>query len=186
MSEPGTGRMVRAGDQKSVVATFRHDTSRNLDPLLHTHAVVANMVRGADDKWRTMSNEKLYANKMLIGAIYRTELARGLEGFGYRVEKTHADGRFEIAGVPRDVIEAFSTRRAEIEKAMEERGLGATAENQRAAQRVTLMTQDTKREADKGTLMAAWQKQAADLGFDAAGLKDQEKLFAFYNFAEAH
>ena len=107
MSEPGTGQMIRTGDQKILVAAFRHDTSRNLDPLLHTHAVIANMVRGADGKWRTMSNEKLYAQKMLIGAIYRTELARGLEGFGYRVEKTHADGRFEIAGVPREVIEAF-------------------------------------------------------------------------------
>ena len=173
MSEPKTGQMVRVGDQKTLVATFRHDTSRNLDPLLHTHAVIANMVRGADNKWRTMSNEKLYAQKMLIGALYRTELARGLEGFGYRVEKTHADGRFEIAGVPREVIEAFSTRRAEIEKAMEERGLGKTAENQRAAQRVTLMTRDPKREADKATLMAVWEKQAKELGFDAAALKAQ-------------
>ena len=175
MSEPGTGRMVRVGDQKSVIATFRHDTSRNMDPLLHTHAVIANMVRGADGKWRTMSNEKLYANKMLIGAIYRTELARGLEGFGYRVEKTHADGRFEIEGVPREVIEAFSTRRAEIEKAMEERGLGETAGNQRAAQRVTLMTRDPKREADKSAVMAVWEKQAKELGFDAAALKTQAK-----------
>ncbi len=175
MSEPGTGRIVRVGDQKSVIATFRHDTSRNMDPLLHTHAVIANMVRGADGKWRTMSNEKLYANKMLIGAIYRTELARGLEGFGYRVEKTHADGRFEIEGVSREVIEAFSTRRAEIEKAMEERGLGATAGNQRAAQRVTLMTRDPKREADKSAVMAVWEKQAKELGFDAAALKTEAK-----------
>ena len=175
MSEPGTGRMVRVGDQKSVIATFRHDTSRNMDPLLHTHAVIANMVRGADGKWRTMSNEKLYAQKMLIGAIYRTELARGLEGFGYRVEKTHADGRFEIEGVPREVIEAFSTRRAEIEKAMEERGLGKTAENQRAARRVAIMTRDPKREAEKATLMAVWEKQAKDLGFDAAALKAEAK-----------
>ena len=175
MSEPGTGRIVRVGDQKSVIATFRHDTSRNMDPLLHTHAVIANMVRGADGKWRTMSNEKLYANKMLIGAIYRTELARGLEGFGYRVEKTHADGRFEIAGVPREVIEAFSTRRAEIEKAMAERGLGETAGNQRAAQRVTLMTRDPKREAEKSAVMAVWEKQAKELGFDAAALKTEAK-----------
>ena len=173
MSEPGTGRMVRAGDQKSVIATFRHDTSRNMDPLLHTHAVIANMVRGTDAKWRTMSNEKLYAQKMLIGALYRTELARGLEGFGYRVEKTHADGRFEIEGVPRDVIEAFSTRRAEIEKAMEERGFDKTAGNQHAAQRVTLMTRDPKREAEKATLMAVWEKQAKELGFDAAVIKAQ-------------
>ena len=71
MSDPGTGGIVRAGDQKIVVATFRHDASRNMDPLLHTHSVIANMVRGADGKWRAMSNEKLYAHKMLIGATYR-------------------------------------------------------------------------------------------------------------------
>ena len=144
-----------------------------MDPLLHTHAVIANTVRGTDNKWRTMSNEKLYAQKMLIGVLYRTKLARGLEGFGYRVKKTHADGRFEIAGVPRDVIEAFSTQRTEIEKAMEKRGLSTTAGNQRSVQRVTLMTRDRKREADKSALMAVWEKQARELGFDAAALKAQ-------------
>ena len=164
MSDPATGRMMRTGDQKSVIAAFRHDTSRNMDPLLHTHAVIANMVRGADGKWRTMSNEKLYARKMLIGAIYRTELAGELERIGYRIEKTHADGRFEVAGVPREVIEAFSTRRAEIEAAMEERGLGKTAGNQRAARRAAIMTRARKREVDKTAIAALWQKQAADLG----------------------
>ena len=173
MSEPATGRMVRAGDQKTLVATFRHDTSRNLDPLLHTHAVIANMVRGTDGKWRTMSNEKLYANKMLIGAMYRTELARELGTLGYRVEKTHADGRFEVEGVPRDVIEAFSTRRAEIEAAMAERGLGATAKNQRAAQRAALMTRARKRDVDKTAIAAVWQQQAANLGFNAGVLAVQ-------------
>ena len=173
MSDPATGQMVRAGDQKSVIATFRHDTSRNLDPMLHTHSVVANMVRGTDGKWRTMSNEKLYAQKMLIGTIYRTELAGELERIGYRVEKTHADGRFEVASVPREVIEAFSTRRAEIEAAMAERGLGKTAGNQRAAQRAALMTRARKREVDKAAIAAVWQKQAADLDFNAGTLAVQ-------------
>ena len=81
-----------------MVATFLHDTSRNLDPQLHTHAVLANMVRGEDGKWRTMANEGLYRNQKLIGMIYRSELARGLMKLGYELEKTHADGRFEIAG----------------------------------------------------------------------------------------
>ena len=98
MRDPEIGRMVRAGGQSIVAATLRHDTSRNLDPQLHTHAVIANMVQGEDGKWRTMANEKLYASKMLIGALYRSELARGLEELGYAIEKTHADGRFEIAG----------------------------------------------------------------------------------------
>ena len=173
MMDAESGRMVRAGDQSIVAATFRHDTSRNLDPQLHTHAVIANMVQGENGgtprsgKWRTMANEKLYASKMLIGALYRAELARGLEELGYAVEKTHADGRFEIAGVARPVIDAFSTRRAEIEAAMEVRGQGDPAGNQRMAERAALMTRSHKRDVDKGALRDTWQRQAADLGFDA-------------------
>ena len=84
MKDPETGRMVRAGDQKTVAATFRHDTSRNLDPQLHTHAVLANMVRGPDERWRTMSNEALYHHQKLIGMLYRSELAQGLGKAGLR------------------------------------------------------------------------------------------------------
>ena len=169
------GRMVRAGNQKTVVATFTHDTSRNLDPMLHTHSVIANMLLGADGKWRTMANERLYRSKMLLGALYRSELARELKGLGYGIEKTHADGRFEIAGVSRKVIEAFSTRRAEIQKAMQERGLGETADNQHLARRAALMTRAHKRDVDKGALRESWQKQAADLGFDAEKLVAETK-----------
>ena len=97
MKDPDTGRMVRAGGQKIVAATFRHDSSRNLDPQLHTHSVIANMVQGQDGKWRSMANEGLYARQKLIGMLYRNELAAGLARLGYDIEKTHADGRFEIA-----------------------------------------------------------------------------------------
>ena len=163
-----TGRLVRTGGQKTVIAGFRHDTSRNLDPQLHTHAVVANMVQGAADaKWRTMSNERLYASKMLIGALYRNELARELGGIGYRIEKTHADGRFEIAGVSRKVIESFSTRRQAIEAAMAERGLDGPAADPRLAERAALMTRAAKRDVDRAELGAVWERQAAGLGFDA-------------------
>ena len=172
LSDPATGRMVRAGNQKMVAATFRHDTSRNLDPQLHTHAVLANMVRGGDGKWRTMANESLYRAQKLIGMVYRNELARGLEWLGYGIEKTHADGRFEIEGVPREVIEAFSTRRAEIQAAMNERGLGESGENPRLAERAALMTRSHKREVDHETLRENWKAQAADLEFDAVSLAD--------------
>ncbi len=169
LRDPGTGRMVRAGDQKAVVATFRHDTSRNLDPQLHTHAVLANMVQGAEGKWRTMANEKLYDSKMLIGAIYRNELAAGLTRLGYDIEKTNADGRFEIAGVSREAIRAFSTRRVEIEAAMEARGPGASPDNPRHAERAALMTRATKRETDRDELRHVWLRQVADLGLDVGG-----------------
>ena len=165
-----TGRMVRVGGQAIVAATFRHDTSRNLDPQLHTHAVLANMVRSEDGKWRTMANEALYERQKLIRMLYRNELARGLSGLGYDIEKTHADGRFEIGGVPRAVVEAFSTRRAEIEAAMAERNLGDPADNPRLAERAALMTRAAKRDIDRDELRGVWEKQAADLGLDVRGL----------------
>ena len=178
MKNPETGRLGYAGDQKMVAATFRHDTSRNLDPQLHTHVVVANMVQGEDGgtprsgKWRTMANESLYRRQKLIGMVYRNELARELEALGYGVEKTHADGRFEIAGVPRTVIEAFSTRRAEIEAAMHERGLGDTAGNPHLAERAALMTRDHKREVDRDVLRGNWREQAASLEFSATEVNE--------------
>ncbi|MYG53686.1 MAG: relaxase domain-containing protein [Rhodospirillaceae bacterium] len=168
--DPASGRMVRTGDQKTVIATFRHETSRNLDPALHTHSVIANMLHGPDGKWRTMANESLYASKLLLGALYRSELAGELAKLGYGIERTHADGRFEIAGVSRDIIDAFSTRRAEIEAAMADRGLGATAENQHLARRAALMTRAAKRDVDRAELRGIWEKQAAELGFEAKAL----------------
>ena len=170
MKDADTGKMVRVGNQKIVAATFRHDTSRNLDPQLHTHSVIANMVQGEDGKWRSMANEGLYANQKLIGMLYRNELAAGLGKLGYGIEKTHADGRFEIAGVSREAVEAFSSRRAEIEAAMEARGLGASADNPRIAERAALMTRAKKRDIDRAELGSVWQKQAADLGLDAKAL----------------
>ncbi len=157
MQDKATGTMIRVGGQTMVAATFRHGTSRNLDPQLHTHCVIANMVQSADGKWRTMVNDGLYRNKMAIGAIYRAELAVGLKDLGYGIEKTHPDGRFEIAGVSRDAIEAFSTRHAEIEAAMAERGLGVPADNPHLAARATLMTRASKRDVDKSEPRQAWR-----------------------------
>ena len=171
MQDRATGAMVRAGGQKMVAAIFRHDTSRNLDPQLHTHAVVANMVQGEDLKWRTMVDDGLFKGKMTIGAIYRAELAQGLRDLGYGIEKTHPDGRFEIAGVSREVIEEFSTRRSEIEAAMREHGLGRTGDNPHLAARATLMTRAAKREVERGELRRSWERQAAEMGFSAETIR---------------
>ena len=41
-----SGKRERRRTQGMVAGTFRHLASRNLDPQLHTHSVVANMTRG--------------------------------------------------------------------------------------------------------------------------------------------
>ena len=171
MKAPDGGRMIRAGSQKAVIATFTHETSRNLDPQLHTHAVIANMVQGGDGKWRTMANEKLYwledADRRALPGRARagTDLAR-LRHREDPCRRAVRDRRRRRA----TIIDAFSTRRAEIEAAMDGRGLGTPAENQRAAQRAALMTRAAKRDVDRAELREIWQRQADGLGFDAGAL----------------
>src|ERR1700690_4205887 len=41
-----------------IVAKFTHTTSRELDPHLHTHAVVMNITKRPDGQYRALSNEK--------------------------------------------------------------------------------------------------------------------------------
>ncbi|MCY4480801.1 MAG: AAA family ATPase, partial [Rhodospirillales bacterium] len=75
-----------------------------------------------------------------------------------------------MAGVSRRVIEAFSTRRAAIVAAMNDRGLGDTESNPRMAERAALMTRAHKRDVDHEGLRAHWEKQAEALDFDANAL----------------
>ena len=115
------------------------------------------------------------ATRWRIRAIYRGELAQGLGELGYRVEKTHADGRFEIEGVPREVIDAFSTRRAEIEAAMAERGMGESKDSPHLADRAALLTRAAKHDVDKAALRRTWQRQARALGFSASKVRSQAR-----------
>lgn len=147
---------------KMIAGLFRHDTSRALDPQLHTHAVIQNMVLGEDGKWTALSNEEIYRNKMLIGAIYRNELAQNLEAAGFTVDRTGKDGITEIRGVPREVMDGFSKRRQEIEAALEARGVEGTAVDSALA---ALATRRNKQQGvDRTELKEAWEKEAQGFG----------------------
>ena len=126
---------------------------------------------GGDGKWRTMVDDGLFHGKMALRAIYRAELAQGLKGLGYGIDKSHADGHFEIEGVPREVIDAFSTHRAEIEAAMSERGLGDSKDNPHLAAKAALLTRTAKRDIDRDAQERGWKRQAKALGFSAAKVR---------------
>ena len=72
--------------------------------------------------------------------------------------------------MPREAVDAFSTRRAEIEAAMAERNLGSSADSPRLAERAALMTRAAKRDIDREELRGVWERQAGGLGFDAKAL----------------
>ena len=77
-------RHRRVRSPSLVAAVFRHLANRNLDPQLHSHAVVANMTLAPGGEWRSLDLGPLTSNEMLIGAFYRNELAARLVELGLR------------------------------------------------------------------------------------------------------
>ena len=146
-----------------VVAGFRHLTSRDLDPFLHTHCVLANMTRNAAGEWRSVEPTRIRWNAKLIGAVYRNELARRLEALGMAIAPRLV-GRipgFELAGYSRAFVEAFSGRSAEIEAYLERHDLPRTAKN---TQKAALRTRKPKRDKSVADLVPAWRARARRLG----------------------
>ena len=87
--DPATRRRPRVSANGMVVAGFRHLASRDQDPQLHTHCVLANMTRTASGEWRSVEPTKIRRSQKLIGAYYRNELARRLQALGMAVAPTH-------------------------------------------------------------------------------------------------
>ena len=164
--DPATRKRPRIKAPHMVAATFRHVASRNLDPQLHTHAVIANMTRDQEGRWRSIEATLLHRHARQIGAYYRNELSRRLMERGYDVQPAMA-GRiasFEIAGYDRKLRGAFSTRRKEILTYMAERGWD---HSQAAAQMATLATRRRKDEPLRAMLETVWAERARALGLEA-------------------
>lgn len=159
-SVDGTQVAVKTGN--IIAVKFDHDSSRDLDAQLHTHCVVINATQAPDGKWQAISNEEIYRQKMLLGAVYRVELARELRGKGYRLEEKK-NGLYEIAGFKEEQLAEFSTRRQEIEAYMTRNGMGTAKEAAAAA----LNTRKFKRLVDHGALVAAWKEKARSIGISA-------------------
>jgi conjugative relaxase-like TrwC/TraI family protein len=154
-----------------LVARFTHHTSRNQDPNLHTHAVTANVTMTADGDWRSVHSRELFVNKMAIGQVYRASLARDVLELGYQIERTHADGRFEIIGVPKELIKENSSRRTEVENKLAEWG----ASDPETAARAALVTRPHKRDVPLSQLIATWRQTTDARGIDIDALVAEAK-----------
>ena len=101
-----------------VAATFTHDTSRALDPQLHTHCIVFNATFDAvENRWKALQNYELLRARKFAENVYYHELARKLRGFGYEIRNL-TRGDFQIEDISEEVCGRFSKRDAEIDKAM--------------------------------------------------------------------
>lgn len=164
-------RRGRGGEQREAAANycaalFRHLTSRENDPQLHTHCVIPNVALRADGSVGALEPRTLLKFQRLVGAIYRAELASRIAALKMPVERR---GRaFELGNMPSAIVDLFSKRRQQIEAVAETFGFN-TAGNRQAAQSAALSTRRVKAPiGDIATLRQAWVAELT-----TAGLHDQ-------------
>ncbi|GBR29635.1 hypothetical protein AA11826_0503 [Komagataeibacter oboediens DSM 11826] len=108
------GEVRRETTGNLVIATFRHGTSRALDPQLHSHNIILNMTQDDSGQWRSLEPRAFYQLQKQLGAIYRQELAGEVQRLGYAIDRGK-ESSFEIAGLDAATLEAFSQRSQAID-----------------------------------------------------------------------
>jgi conjugative relaxase-like TrwC/TraI family protein len=59
-----------------VLAVYHHDTSRQLDPQLHTHAVAGNLTYdGTEGRWKALQASDIYTQRAYLTEVFRNTLA---------------------------------------------------------------------------------------------------------------
>ena len=168
-----SGEPVRTGNL--VYAMIQHDTSRSLDPQGHIHVLVANVTKMANGAWQALHNGQLWKNNSTIGAAYHAQFRAELAKLGYETTVTGKHGQFEINGVPRAAIDAFSQRRQEILARAEKLGVSGPE----SLRSVAAKSRDAKLNiSDRGALRDEWREKAAALGFDGKALAAQAEARA--------
>ena len=151
-------------------ATINHDTSRERDPHLHTHALLMNLTERSDGKWRALASdisrnhgtmEWVMDNKIFLGLIYRSELAMGLKEMGLEVAHTgDQHGLFEIKHFNADLLTFVSKRRTQIE----DRVSTMQSDTVKAYDRATLDTRKSKQVNNSDELQQHWRQESALFG----------------------
>lgn len=146
-----------------IVAKFRHETSREKDPQLHTHAVILNLTQRSDGEWRALKNDEIVKATKYLGAAYRAELAKELQRMGYEI-RHERDGMFELANYTREQLIQFSKRGQQVEKELEEKGLTRATASTSEKQLATMKTRSKKTSADREQLYQDWARRANEVG----------------------
>src|SRR5438105_1721062 len=116
-SRTGRGGVFQVDTEGFVGAAFTHRTSRAGDPQLHSHVLVANKVRCADGRWRSLDGREVFAFQKAAGMLYNATLRVELSArLGVEWQPVDRNGQADIDGVPRELIELFSKRRHDVER----------------------------------------------------------------------
>jgi conjugative relaxase-like TrwC/TraI family protein len=167
------GGVVEEPARELIAAEYLHTTARGVidgdapDPQLHSHVVLTSAVRD-DGRIVAVASRPIFRSAREVGAFYRSALAHELSGRGYAIDAgTGNDGRyFEIAGVPRGLLDAFSARSREVARAAERfRAKWGRAPERGELRRLKLENRKAKLPVTRADLQRVWDEKAARHGF---------------------
>ncbi len=157
----------------AIAAAFRHRTSRAGDPQLHTHVLIANAVQGVDGAFSAPDGRLFYMHARAAGYLYQAVLRHELStALGVSFTAV-VNGTAEVEGVNPALIDAFSTRRNEIEARLASLGV----EGSRASHIAALETRRSKTPMPQaagvdgpGSLSQLWIEKAQAASLDTSHL----------------
>jgi conjugative relaxase-like TrwC/TraI family protein len=163
----GHGGHEHVSGQGLLAVGFDHRTSREGDPLLHTHLVIANRVQGPDGRWTALDGRDLYRHRLAADAIYRATYQRELvRTLG--VEWTPADtyGNRELQGLPEELVRSFSKRTGQIDAELDRLTADGRERTPRLVKWTVQATRKPKEHEAPDTLYDRWRQEAAEHGHD--------------------
>ncbi len=159
----------RVGTDGFAIATFAHRTSRAGDPQLHTHCLIPNVVRRADDGvFVAFDANPLHTWAKAAGTVFLNDLERTLThqlGVEWGPDR---NGSREMVGFTRDQLRTFSKRTVAIETHLEaagERAFDSKRDRMRADDLASLATRQHKdRSLTPERLRDRWTAEALSVG----------------------
>ncbi|NNU17507.1 relaxase domain-containing protein [Parvularcula sp. ZS-1/3] len=139
-----------------VVAKFEHDISRDKDPQLHTHAVIANMTQTEDGRWRALHNDPMFRHAKLAGLAYDAAMREQLRELGYKVKLENGrSGAYSIEGVPAEARSEFSRGAERIRSISKE----LDHDTPKTREAVALKSRPSKTTMSQDERTVAWQER---------------------------
>jgi len=141
-----------------IAAVVNHDSSRALDPQLHTHLCIMNVTFDPVEKrWKGVQPSAFFQNQGYLREVCYNKLACHMMGAGYQLESARSLG-FNVVGVPAELRNRFSKRRRDILK----RSMILGVKSQDALLSIAGESRAEKRHVDPEDLRAGWIVEAGN------------------------
>ena len=146
-----------------IAVLMPHHTTRDLDPGVHTHLLIANGTHCEDGKWRSLRDVG-FSHAYYLGDYFAARLAARVQELGYKIRETVTEQghpSWELAGYTDEEIKVFSKRSedAEVKK------LVAAGYSRDDALLVTRRAKDVDETIEQ--LQERWGKEASTHSIEA-------------------